>query len=72
MNEQILIGATTAALCALGLWKSAWLFAETRKGRRLAHWLGETRGLWALRGLLLAGAAFGVLLAADVIRPLRW
>ena len=72
MNEQILIGLVVAALCGLGLWHDRWLLTSTRKGRRLAGWFGETRGLWVLRSLLLAGAAFGLLLAADVIRPVRW
>jgi hypothetical protein len=72
MNERILIGLVTAALCGLGLWHDRWLFAETRKGRRLAAWLGEVRGLWALRALLFIGLAFGLLLAAGVIRPVEW
>jgi hypothetical protein len=72
MDEQVLIGGLVAVLCGLGLWHDRWLFARTAKGRRLAGWFGEERGLWALRGLLVAGAAFGVLLAADVIGPVRW
>ncbi|HEX6984579.1 MAG TPA: hypothetical protein VF170_04345 [Planctomycetaceae bacterium] len=72
MNEQILIGLVTAALCGLGLWHDRRLLAETRKGRRLIRWFGEERALWVLRGLLAAGAAFGLLLAADVIRPIEW
>jgi hypothetical protein len=72
MNDRILIGAAVALLAALGLWHDRRLFTDTRKGRRLAAWLGETRGLWALRALLAAALAFGTLLAAGVLRPVEW
>jgi hypothetical protein len=72
MNEQVLIGATVALLCSLGLWHDRWLLTRTRKGQRLIRWFGERRGLWVLRSLLVSAALFGVLLATDVIRPARW
>ena len=72
MNEQALIGLLVAALCGLGLWHDRWFLTRTRKGRRLIRWFGETRGLWMLRGVFIAGAAFGLLLAADMIRPVPW
>ena len=71
-REQAILGAAIALLCAGGLWKDRWLFEQTKKGRRLARWCGETRGLWVLRSLFVLGAAFGVLLATNVIRPVRW
>ncbi len=71
-KEQALLGLVVAILCAVGLWKERWFYENTKKGRRLARWFGETRGLWILRWLLIAGAAFGLLLAANIIRPVRW
>jgi hypothetical protein len=71
-NEQLIMGAGVAVLCLFGLYHSRWFLARTRKGQRLVGWFGETRALWVLRGLLTAGTVFGVLLAANVIRPLRW
>lgn len=71
-NEQILMGFAVAALCAAGLWKDRWFLANTKKGRRLAAWLGETKALWVLRGLFGVGILFGLLLAGDVIRPVHW
>jgi hypothetical protein len=72
MDEQVLIGVTVALLCGLGLWHDRWLLSGTRKGQRLVGWFGEQRGLWVLRVLLVSGALFGLLLATDVIRPVRW
>lgn len=72
MNEQVLIGTLIVCLCALGLWHDRWLLLRTRKGRRLIDWFGRKRGLWMLRGLLIAAAAFGVLLATDRIRAVEW
>ena len=72
MDDQILIGGLTAALCALGLWSDRRLLAVSRNGQRLTEWLGEHRALWALRTLLAGGLAFGVLLAAGVVRPVEW
>jgi len=71
-KEQAILGLTVTVLCAVGLWKDRWFLANTKKGRRLSRWLGETRGLWVLRSLLVLGAAFGVLLAMNMIRPVRW
>jgi hypothetical protein len=71
-KEQAILGVMVAALCALGLWNERWFYENTKKGRRLARWFGETRGLWILRSLFIAGAAFGILLAANVIRPVPW
>ena len=70
--EQILIGALVALLAAHGLWKARWLLEQTRKGQRLTHWLGFERALITLRVILLLGALFGILLATNVIRPIRW
>ena len=61
-----------ALICAAGLLKSAWFLESTRKGRNLSRWFGDRVGLWVLRGLLFGGIVFGVLLAMDVIRPMRW
>ena len=72
MREQIVIGGLIAGLCLFGLWHDRWLLAETRKGQRLAGWLGTNRGLWVVRGCLGAGALLGISLAAGLLQPLQW
>ncbi len=72
MNEQILIGLGCVLLCGFGLWHSATLLRRSHNGRRLGDLFGAERALWILRGLLTAGTIFGVLLAADVVRPIEW
>lgn len=70
-NDQIVIGGTTAVLCAVGLWNNAWLLENTRKGRRLVAWCGGEKAAWILRLLLLLGLGFGVLLSIGIVNPLR-
>ena len=71
-KHQILMGSAIAALCLLGLWQSRWFMHSTRKGQRLRDWLGDERALSLLQVLFALGAAFGVLLATNVIRPVQW
>jgi hypothetical protein len=71
-NEQVLMGIFVALLCAAGLWHEQWFLANTRKGQRLVGWFGLHRAALVLRLLLGIGVLFGILLAADVIRPVRW
>ena len=71
-RERLLIGLTIALLCGVGAAKVRWLVGETPKGRWLAGRLGEPRARRVLRALLAAGAAFGTLLAAGVVRPVEW
>jgi hypothetical protein len=72
VSSQTAMGVMVALLCLYGLSRRRWFFENTRKGRRLAQWFGETGGLRLLVGLLFAGMIFGVLLATDVIRPIHW
>ena len=71
-KEQIFIGAATAVLSVIGLANCGWILENTRKGKRLADWLGPDRAVWVLRGLLVCAALFGGLLAANVIKPIQW
>lgn len=71
-KEQIVVGGITAILCLAGLRNHRWLLANTRHGRRLAKRFGEPTSVWIVRILLVAGAVFGVLLAANVVRPVQW
>lgn len=66
------MGVAIVAACLLLLFKERWFLAETAKGRRLVQWFGELQALWVLRGLLLIIAVLGSLLAAGIIRPIRW
>lgn len=70
--EQAFVGTATAVLCLAGLRCNAWLLEHTRKGRRLVGRFGTVPAVWILRGLFVAGAIFGVLLATGVINPVRW
>jgi hypothetical protein len=72
VTGQTAMGLVIAGLCAIGLWHSRWLLVNTRKGMMLVRWRGKTGGLRFLRGLLLVGLIFGILLALDVIRPIHW
>ncbi len=72
ISAQTFMGVAVALVCLYGLWKRQWFFENTKKGRRLARWFGEKRGLRVLVGLLFAGIVFGLLLASDVIRPMHW
>ena len=71
-GHQIFIGVAFALLCLLGLWREKWLLTNSGHGQRLTRWFGEARARWVLRALLIAGAVFGALLAANVIRPVQW
>ena len=70
--DRVFIGVVVTILCGVGLRNARWFLTETKKGQRLTHWFGENRAMWILRGLFLTGAAFGVLLAAGVVRPIQW
>jgi hypothetical protein len=71
-NDQPFMGVAIALICGAGLAKSAWFLENTRKGQWFARRFGERPGLWVVRTLLCCGVVFGVLLAIDVIRPIRW
>jgi hypothetical protein len=69
-RDQILMGYAIAIVCLVGLAYSRWFLNSTRKGRWILIKLGPANGLMALRVVFLAGAAVGICLALDVIRPL--
>jgi len=71
-KEQIAIGAIVAVLCLAGAWKERWLLEHSKYGHRLIGWFGPQRAPWVLRCLLCGGIVFGVLLATNVIHPVRW
>lgn len=71
-KDQILMGVAVAVLSLVGLWQTDWLVQNTRKGEWLARRLGERRAGLVLRAAFALLAVFGALLAANVIRPLRW
>lgn len=71
-RDQIFMGAAIALICVMGLLNDVWFLQNTRKGRWLVERFGDDRARLVLRVALLGGAVFGLLLAADVVRPLRW
>lgn len=66
------MGLAIVLASLLLLIRERWFLAETAKGRRLVKSFGDSRALWILRGLLLAVAAVGALLAGGIIRPVHW
>ncbi len=69
---QTAMGAMIVGLCLFGIWHHGWLQEHSRYGRRLVIWFGPDGGRRALIGFLIAGIVFGILLAADVVRPIHW
>lgn len=64
------MGYAIAVVCLTGVVYSRWFLNNTKKGRWFLKRFGPQNGLWVLRGLLVAGIAFGVCLALDIIQPL--
>lgn len=71
-SQNAIMGTGIIALCLM-LWsRDRWYLDQTRKGQRLVAWYGPDRAIWVLRAMLLAGIAFGALLANSIIRPIQW
>lgn len=70
--QHVIVGGLTCLLCALLAAQSKWFLANTRKGAFLVRQFGDQGAPWVLRGLALTGIVVGVLLALEVIRPIRW
>ena len=70
--EQVFLGTVIAVLCAFGVLKGRWFLSETRKGQRFVSLFGEAKAIWVIRTLFGLGCLFGILLAADVIHPVKW
>jgi hypothetical protein len=66
------MGSLIVFVSLFGLWHAHWLLDNSRYGRRLARWFGAVGGMRVLRGFLITFVVFGILLAADVIRPIHW
>lgn len=71
-KDQIFMGLAIVCACALGLWHRDWLLKHSRYGRRLTQWFGPRHGRLVLLVLLTGGVLFGVLLAANLVRPMQW
>ena len=71
-GEQVLIGSVVSALSVVGIWNDGWFLKNTSKGQRLVAVFGERKASWIWRTLMAASGVFGVLLACDIIHPVRW
>jgi hypothetical protein len=71
-KDQIVIGCILAGVCGLGIWNREWLLRETPKGQRLVARYGERKAVRIVTILLGTGFVVGVLLACNILRPLRW
>jgi len=71
-RQDLLVGVITVFCSAHLLFFDRWFLEKTRIGQRLTGWFGPDRDIWILRGLSLVGMIFGGLLAAGIIRPVKW
>ena len=71
-KDQLMIGAVFALFCCAGLFKDRWFLAHTKKGQWLVRRCGQRGAVWLLRGLFGCGVLFGLLLACNVIQPVKW
>ncbi len=72
LSQDLAMGIAIILACLMILFQEQWFLAQTTKGQRLVQRFGTVRALWILRGLLLAVAILGGLLAAGIIHPIRW
>ncbi len=72
LSQDLAMGLAMILASLMFLFREQWFLAETTKGQRLVQRFGAVRALWILRGLLLALAILGGLLAAGIIHPIRW
>ncbi len=72
LSQDLAMGIAMILASLMFLFREQWFLAETTKGQRLVQRFGAVRALWILRGLLLALAILGGLLAAGIIHPIRW
>jgi hypothetical protein len=66
------MGGAIAAVSLVGLWKSRSFIEQTSKGRLLVHLFGPTGGVVVLQSVLVLTTLLGLLLLANVIRPMQW
>lgn len=71
-DHHVLVGTVIVLLCSWALFKQAWILERSHKGQGLVRRFGPQAGPWVLRTLLAVGIVFGGLLAAGIIRPIRW
>ncbi|MGE3314693.1 MAG: hypothetical protein AB7O26_06205 [Planctomycetaceae bacterium] len=71
-KQQLAMGIAIAGVSLIGLWKTPWFIENTAKGRLLVHWFGKERATRVMQAFLLGCATLGVLLALDIVRPMRW
>lgn len=70
--DQIIIGMITAGTCGIGLLRRDWLLTQTLKGRHLVERCGQAKATRIVTVVLAVGVLAGVLLACNILRPMRW
>ena len=72
LSNDMAMGAGAITLCLM-LWvRQRWFLEQTRKGQKLVEMVGSKNAPWVLTLILVAGIAFGGLLAKGVIKPIQW
>ena len=59
-------------LGCFALWKTDWLLRDTPKGEWFRRRFGELKARLYVRSFFFFTIVFGVLLAANLIRPMQW
>jgi hypothetical protein len=72
IRQHVAVGMMVIALSLFVIAKERFILEKTHKGQRLVSWFGNDRALWVLRTLALLAILFGALLAAEIIRPIKW
>lgn len=67
-----MVGTLFLIFCANVMWNETWVLEKTGKGQSLIRWFGRERAPWVLRGLTALGMTLGALVAAGIVRPIRW
>jgi hypothetical protein len=71
-THQIVMGVAVAAASLMAFLKTDWLLRHTAKGEWFVRRFGELKARLVVRSFFFFTAALGVLLAANIVRPLQW
>lgn len=71
-GTQILMGLVIVGGCLMGCRNERLILTETKYGSLIRKVCGERNAPTVLRILLFTGGVLGILLAANILKPIRW